>query len=157
MFLRSLAIAVALLVATSSRSGEPRTIGPKACAACHTDQHSQWQGHGHAQAYARLPVKDRTNKLCLTCHAPDPERPEVGVSCEACHGPGSEYQADHVMRDPYLRGYLGLKAPKLADCQTCHQADHVIKLKPIDLTAVWNKLHHGKTASVTATAPEPTP
>ena len=157
MFLRALAIAGVLLVATSSRSGEPRSIGPEACAACHSSQHKEWQGHAHAKAYLRLAPKDRTNKLCLTCHAPDPERREAGVTCETCHGPGSEYQEEHLMRDQYLRGYLGLKVPKFADCQTCHQSDHMSKLKPIDLKKLWNKLHHSSTPAASPPPPAPTP
>ena len=145
MFQRTLIVASLLFVGAPALAGEPTTIGPKACATCHSAQHTQWQGHAHARAYQSLPAKDRTNPLCLTCHAPDPERPEAGVTCEACHGAGSEYQEAHVMRDPYLRGYLGLKDSKLKDCQTCHQADHGVKLKPLDLAAIWNKLHHGNT------------
>ena len=159
VFLRALCVAVVLFVATSGRSGEPRTIGPDACATCHSTQHSEWTGHSHASAFTKLPVKARSNPLCLTCHAPDPQRREAGVTCESCHGAGSEYSEGHLMRDKYLRGFLGLKKVELATCKTCHQNDHSTKLRPIDLAALWNKLHHRRATeeapSESSSAPSP--
>ena len=158
MFLRTACVATALLVATSGRSGEPRSLGPDQCATCHAASHADWTTHGHAKAYERLPAKDRTNKLCLSCHGPDPERPEKGVHCETCHGAGSEYAQDHLMRDVYLRGYLGLKKVEAAQCAVCQQKYHSTRLKPLDLTQLWNSLHHRPTKATTpAPAPKPNP
>ncbi len=156
MFLRIACAALVLVVATSGRSGEPRTIGPAACLTCHSTQHADWQGHAHANAFKKLPVKERNNKLCLNCHAPDPQRREAGVTCESCHGAGSEYSEAHLMKDKYLRGFLGLKKVDLATCNTCHQNDHRTKLRPVDLTTLWNKLHHRGSSQPTP-APSPAP
>ena len=154
MFLRVVCVAAVMFVATSGRSGEPRTIGPAACSACHTEQHGEWAKHAHAKSFEKLPENQRANPLCLTCHAPDPQRREAGVACESCHGSGSEYSEAHLMKDKYLRGYLGLKKVDLATCNTCHQNDHSTKLRPVDLSKLWNKLHH---RSSVAPAPAPAP
>jgi hypothetical protein len=142
VFLRLLCSMAVLVVATSGRSGEPRTIGPQACATCHAAQAADWAGHAHARAYRSLPPKERNNPLCLNCHASDAARPEAGVTCEACHGVGSEYAEAHLMKDKHLRGYLGLEKVEMARCQQCHQSGHSSKLKPLDLKTLWNKLHH---------------
>ena len=155
MILRIAITAGLLVVATSSRSGEPRTIGPDRCATCHQQQHATHVVHAHARAYARLPVAQQKNRLCTTCHAPDPQRPEVGVSCEACHGAGSEYSAEHVMRDPNLRGFLGLVQVDLARCKVCHQTDHSTKLLPVDIAKLFQQFHHRSAAAKPEAAPGP--
>ena len=65
-----------------------------------------------AKEIARLsgiPLEPRDSSMCLGCHATaadteewerDPTfQIEDGVQCERCHGPGSEYMAEEVMRD----------------------------------------------------------
>ena len=57
--------------------------------------------------------------VCLGCHATAAEtepwerdpafRLEDGVQCEKCHGPGSEYMAEKVMRDPEAARRAGLR------------------------------------------------
>jgi hypothetical protein len=148
LVIRKLAAAVLALscAALPAKAGEPHTIGPKACASCHRTVHQAWSAHKHSKSHARLPETERKNPLCVSCHATDPERPEAGVSCESCHGPGSEYAVDHLMRDKNILPHLGLLKVSRATCDRCHAAGHSTKLKPIDLEAVWNLLHH---------APEP--
>ena len=71
---------------------------------------------------------------CLVCHvtaynAPAAQKEatltmEEGVSCEACHGAGSEYKSMKVMKDitagKAKRADFGLIAPDEAVCKTCH-------------------------------------
>jgi hypothetical protein len=130
-------------VGEPAAAGEPHTIGPKACASCHRTVHQAWNTHKHSKAHTNLPEMERKNPLCLSCHATDPERSEAGVTCESCHGAGSEYAVDHLMRDKNLLPHLGLLPVNRATCARCHAAGHSTKLKPVDIEAVWNALHHG--------------
>jgi nitrate/TMAO reductase-like tetraheme cytochrome c subunit len=73
-------------------------------------------------------------KECLSCHvtgyaaAADLKEAsltiEEGVSCEACHGPGSEYKSLKVMKDitaGKAKGAdFGLVAPDKELCVKCH-------------------------------------
>ena len=66
---------------------------------------------------------------CLRCHASTtgtarlPEyRVEEGVGCEACHGPGSEYTPDAIMRDRRSAMAAGLKPVTRDTCMRCHEA-----------------------------------
>jgi hypothetical protein len=85
----------------------------------------------------RLGIGDVTNdQSCLSCHAgwtkglPAPPRVELGVSCEACHGPSSLYDAEHTR--PAWRtktadekagfGMVDVRHPRLRaeQCLSCH-------------------------------------
>jgi hypothetical protein len=44
------------------------------------------------------------------------------LDCEACHGPGSEYKAIAIMKDPAKALAAGLVMPAKAFCATCHQS-----------------------------------
>ena len=157
LFRQVSAVVAVFLFASPLQAGEPKNLGPQQCASCHTQQTEEWQGHRHAKAFDTLPENERLNPLCLSCHAPDPERREAGVTCEACHGAGSEYAVDHIMRDPYLRGFLGLKKVEVATCARCHQGAHTTKLKPVDVLKLWNQLHHSRTAPTPQATPAPAP
>ena len=76
-------------------------IGTRQCAACHFPQFRSWRGTTHQKAFEILPAKYRADAECLKCHATGAGSPSgfkdesmvdlAGVSCEACHGPGSEH------------------------------------------------------------------
>ncbi|MFQ5705984.1 MAG: cytochrome c family protein [bacterium] len=93
-------------------------IGTKGCKKCHLKQYKSWKDTKMAQAYEILkpgeraeakkkagldPAKDyTTDAKCLACHTTGFGKPGgfvsfektpqlVGVSCEMCHGAGSEY------------------------------------------------------------------
>jgi len=128
-------------------------IGASKCKMCHNKaktgkQFSLWQERGHAKAFetlatdlskqvaAKAGVKGdpQQAKECLVCHvtaynAPAAQKEatltmEEGVSCEACHGPGSEYKNMKVMKDIYAgtaKGAdFGLIEPTKELCVTCH-------------------------------------
>ncbi len=96
--------------------------GRKKCSGCHKSQYQSWRETGHAKALESLkpgmkteakikakldPDKDYSNdKNCVACHVTgfdkeggysidNPGIYTVGVGCESCHGPGSEYQLIH--------------------------------------------------------------
>ena len=94
--------------------------------------------------------------VCLGCHATAAEaeawerdpgfRIEDGVQCEKCHGPGSEYMAEDVMRDREKSQRAGLRKLGVRDCAVCHYAkgshDAVHRRPPIDVEAAWKRLAH---------------
>jgi hypothetical protein len=67
-----------------------------------------------------LPEQSRSDRRCLSCHAPGADEGLAGVSCEACHGPGRLYSASYVMRDPELARAVGLVDPGEKTCLACH-------------------------------------
>ncbi len=101
---------------------EPAYEGRKKCSSCHKSQYESWKDTVHAKALKSLeaeqkseaklkakldPNKDYTeDKKCVGCHVTgfgtedgydidDPSKYLVGVTCESCHGPGSEYRLIH--------------------------------------------------------------
>ena len=154
---------------------QPVYVGARACAQCHEgkvagNQYSHWLGTAHAQAWASLALPEakamarlsgildepEQAPVCLGCHATaadserwerDPAfRIEDGVQCEKCHGPGSEYMDDKVMRDPEAARRAGLRKFTKRDCAVCHyvKGSHatVHQKPPLDVEDAWNKLAH---------------
>ncbi len=71
-------------------------IGVAGCKGCHKVQHDSWAAGAHA--------------------ALDPP-----LDCESCHGPGSEYKALAIMKDPAEARAAGLVNPGKAFCTaSCH-------------------------------------
>lgn len=128
-------------------------IGVSKCKMCHKGEKKgnifeKWQERKHSKAYETLATeqsKEVAKKAgikgdpqqaaeCLVCHvtaynAPAEQKEatltmEEGVSCEACHGPGSEYKSMKVMKDitaGTVNGVdFGLIAPDDELCVTCH-------------------------------------
>jgi len=141
-------------------------IGGVKCQICHkTEKQGQqypiWEKSNHAKSFAALStpqaatnaqaagVKDPTcDPKCLKCHAPLADKvaelKAEGVSCEACHGPGSAYKTLTIMknRDEAIKN--GLKLCTTPDaikalCLTCHETAHG---KSFDFNASWAKIKH---------------
>ena len=114
--------AVALLALSATVVAEPAYEGRRKCASCHKSQGDSWSETAHAKAFDSLkartkadakrrakldPDKDYTqDKECVGCHVDgfakeggydvqEPSKYLVGVGCESCHGPGSEYRRMH--------------------------------------------------------------
>ncbi|MBN1154948.1 cytochrome C554 [candidate division KSB1 bacterium] len=128
-------------------------VGIKNCKMCHNrpnagKQFDIWSKGPHAKAYSTLAtdearevarklglVKDpQQEDQCLRCHVTgfgvtqtqkaSTYTMEEGVSCEACHGPGSVYRNMKVMKDIYEKKVdgkeYGLIEQNQAVCTTCH-------------------------------------
>lgn len=78
------------------------------------------------------PVPEAQLRTCFSCHStgmtvgkPDPERLILGVSCEACHGPGAEHVAAMKSGMPdatFIFNPRRLKAVEQVDfCGACHK------------------------------------
>ena len=147
-------LTIAMFLVGSATAGEPAYVGAKKCKSCHIKQYKSWEQTHMAQSFEVLkpgirpeekkkagldPAADySTDPECLPCHTTGYGRPGgfesleatpalVGVQCEACHGPGSEYLAKDKMslqNKEYKRADLvatGLVIPNGDTCtSTCH-------------------------------------
>ena len=170
-----LALAAAPAALDAQAVKQPVYVGARACAQCHEghaagNQYSKWLETAHSKAWASLAtpeakvmarlsgITDEPEKapICLGCHATaadsekwerDPGfRIEDGVQCEKCHGPGSEYMSEKVMRDPEAARRAGLRRFTKRDCAVCHyvKGSHVsVHRKPqLDVDQAWIALAH---------------
>lgn len=168
---------------------QPVFVGAQACARCHEgkaagNQYSHWLTTAHAQAWASLatpearamarlsgiPDEPQRAPVCLGCHATaaDTEKwekdpgfhVEDGVQCEKCHGPGSEYMDEKVMRDPEAARRAGLRRFTKRDCAVCHyvKGSHVAvhRKAALDVDEAWEALAHPVPPGGGG-APDPTP
>lgn len=128
-------------------------IGVMACARCHTGpmmgfQFSKWRMSNHAQAFATLATPNareiaqaagvtgnpQESDRCLKCHTTGYGNSSSsflkgfdrrdGVQCEACHGPGSDYSPEAVMRDKPGAMAKGLWTVNAQTCASCHENAH---------------------------------
>ena len=78
-------------------------VGTKRCASCHFEQYATWKKTGHSKAFDVLTAKYQKDQKCLKCHTTGLGEPTgyvdqaktaalAGVTCEVCHGPGSEHE-----------------------------------------------------------------
>ncbi len=123
-------------------------VGPKTCGICHKkddvgNQLGIWEKSPHAKAFellgtpeakaagAKLGVDNpQTSGKCLKCHstaynftatvATEKIKPEDGVTCESCHGPGKKYMAKNTMEDRAKAIEGGLVYPASKSCEMCH-------------------------------------
>lgn len=155
------ALCLMVLFTSPTRSEDAaKYVGVKMCAACHrgTAKGSQaeiWEKSDHAKAYKTLetPEADKIAKdkglktaakdspACLKCHTVGGGKD--GVTCEACHGPGSEYKSLAVMKDRAKAIAAGLliasNDPKV--CEKCHNPESP-SFKKFDYKVSWEKIKH---------------
>jgi len=158
---------------------EPVYVGVRACSECHegpetAHQFSVWRLSAHAKAFATLamPVSEEIARIsgipepphrarvCLGCHATGADAEEWerdegfliedGIQCETCHGPGSEYMAEEVMRDRELAMKSGLRFPTVTTCMTCHNPkgshEAVLPSKPYVVEEALEQIAHARPA-----------
>lgn len=162
-----------------------RALGPAECTKCHKHavQKQQWEvaeparlgARAHfntlvqlstpkAAEYAkRAGLDGPRNARCVRCHATTLSgRPRAGVSCETCHGPGTDYVDPHQQPNAYAasvqKGMRDLRDPAAGAvktdaiarlCVDCHvtadkdlrAAGHPVGEK-FDLGASLRKIEH---------------
>jgi YVTN family beta-propeller protein len=110
-----------------------------------------------------IPEPPHQARVCLGCHATaadaeEWERDESflledGIQCERCHGPGSEYIDETVMRDRDLAIERGLRLPDRDACLVCHlpkgSHDVVLGASSWELESALAEIAHPR--------PEPSP
>jgi YVTN family beta-propeller protein len=89
-----------------------------------------------------IPGDPQSAPECLKCHTTGfgaahsaSSTVDEGVTCEACHGPGSDYMFEAVMRDRRGAIQAGLKSPGPATCLGCHD-------EKFDVAAGLRKIAH---------------
>ena len=121
-------------------------LGAQQCQVCHPSQFEQWQGTTHARAHLKLSVAQRRDPRCGMCHNTSTENGLLGVQCESCHGPGSEYWPADIMKVQKQARAAGLwVADSVAVCQNCH-VDPGTRLLPFNFSAALSKVHHQQQA-----------
>ena len=136
--------AIVSLMSTAATQADPPTgqtlIGSKKCASCHFEQYMTWKKTKHAEATTQLPTKYAADAKCLKCHSTGfggrglhqrHRHPALaGVTCEVCHGAGSEHEKIALKyakqklteaQDKEVRGSIWLLEPGNI-CITCHMA-----------------------------------
>jgi hypothetical protein len=165
--------------AVYANAGDFKYVGAAKCRTCHKkeligNQYGAWQNSAHAKAYETL-KSDAAQKIaaekgisgpaneaaqCLKCHvtaygedasafASAPLKPQDGVQCESCHGPGSAYRKKKTMSDHALAVAAGLREPgNNADvCTACHNSESPTA-KPFDHADRVKQIAHPIPAAV---------
>ena len=185
------ALPLTVSAAYEGNGKEPIYLGAEACGKCHDGpqmghQFSKWRLTPHAKAYAALSMPEAKEitklsgiteephkaKMCLGCHATASEEEdwqrgeefhlEDGLQCEACHGPGSEYATEEIMKDKSRAMANGLRIYTRENCMICHRAkgshEAVLKRKPFNLDYALLTIAHPipkEKPAVVATPEEP--
>lgn len=147
-------------------------IGAPKCKTCHMaktgDQWKIWTESAHAGAFETLGTEEarkiataegladpQQEYACLKCHATRASlgagavvsekggyTDNEGVGCEACHGPGSGYKSNKIMKDPQAARAAGLVMDKTVDgCRRCHNEESPT-FKGFDFEARWAEIAH---------------
>jgi hypothetical protein len=145
-------------------------IGADKCKMCHVseakgNQYGSWLKTSHAKAYETLAgekalaiAKEKglakspqETDACLKCHVTGWGQPatafeatfkkEQGVSCESCHGPGSDYKGMEVMKDHAKSLAAGLILPTEKTCTGCHNSESP-NFKSFDFKTMSAKIAH---------------
>ena len=147
----------------------PKFVGALACGSCHGAEmgsriYGMWRFSKHAQAYAIL-ASERATEIargmqvagnpqesdrCLRCHTTGAGAPAGGftesfdavngVQCESCHGAGSEYMTEAIMRDPVAVVDAGLQTPDRETCTGCHEEG--VHGHTFDFDSMWPTINH---------------
>ena len=159
--------ACVLLAGQALAQTRPTYVGSQKCQICHRtekqgQQYPVWEQSQHSHSFAALSTPEAADKaktagvtgnpaessVCQNCHAPlhdkAPEFKAEGVTCEICHGPGSEYKKLSVMKDKdeaVKNGLVLYGSPEKikAHCMKCHANAHGTVF---DFAASWNKIKH---------------
>ncbi|MCY1035714.1 cytochrome c family protein [Corallococcus sp. BB11-1] len=104
-------------------------VGSAACADCHPEATTVWQGSKHHHAWETLEAVGKQHHLnCIGCHVTGWQQPggvcrldkvagREDVGCESCHGPGSRH-----VDAPGADTIVG--KPGQAVCVTCHNPEN---------------------------------
>ncbi len=125
-------------------------IGASKCKMCHVkpttgSQYNVWKDGPHARAMETLSGEEAkkiatemgienpaTDPACIKCHSTVGHieeslvatlKMEEGVSCESCHGPGSRYKSNAIMKKPEMAMKNGLIEPTEEMCISCHNEE----------------------------------
>ena len=170
MFRRNLILinGIVLLFGSSLFAQTAEYIGVMKCKMCHNkettgDQYKKWTESAHSNAWKNLAgakalevgkslniANPQTTPKCLKCHsiAASLDKSliasitvEEGVSCEACHGPGSNYKSMALMKNRPDAIKAGLIIPNEKTCVKCHNPESPT-YKPFNYATSEAKIAH---------------
>lgn len=145
-----LALCLIFIAGSSLIAQDYDYIGATKCKMCHNKpatggQYKIWSEGPHANAMKSLSTPEAlaiakekgiadptTDPACIKCHSTFGSIDEnfnigvkitEGVSCESCHGAGSGYKTNSVMKDHTKAVAKGLIAPDETLCVTCHNEE----------------------------------
>jgi len=107
-------------------------VGTDTCKMCHWKQYRSWVKTKMAKTFQEsLNAEQREDSECVSCHVTGYKKPGgfenykatprmAGVQCEGCHGAGSLYYTDQIMRNKYASMQLGMLEQNEKVCVTCH-------------------------------------
>ena len=112
-------------------------IGALKCKICHNkpekgEQYKKWADGPHANAMSSLSAEEAKDPKCIKCHSTvggvDADlvatlKITEGVSCESCHGPGSMYKSNSVMKNKEMALAKGMIEPTEKVCKKCHNEE----------------------------------
>ena len=154
-------------------------VGADNCKDCHNrpekgTQYDSWLRSPHSQAVRTLSSAKATeyarnngianaasDQRCLKCHStydavPANQRSAdikqtEGVSCEGCHGAGSNYRSAAIMRDRNLAMENGLIKQNEPQCVLCHNPESPF-YKEFDFKNSIEKVRHSNPARIDSRA-----
>jgi len=143
-------------------------IGAAKCKMCHNKsttgaQYKVWQSAPHSKAMESLSseaslkyaaengIADPTKEAsCIKCHSTYGHIDQnfnigvkitEGVSCESCHGPGSKYKSNSIMKDREKSLANGMVIPTEETCKKCHNEENPFH-KPFNYEESLKKIAH---------------
>ena len=169
------AVMILLVTGSGIEQSKFKYVGANTCVGvCHRseaqgNQYEIWSNSAHSRAFLTLQT-ERADSIaraggfntpasetpaCIRCHTlgKDVDESELlgsfdisqGVQCESCHGPGSEYKAAEVMRDPEKSASLGLIVHMEREkfCTNCHNPESPTFFG-FDYDPMWEMIAHPK-------------
>ena len=159
-------IACMLFLVSTVLIGQNKYIGAAKCKMCHNTKGKQydiWSASKHAHALEALKseaalkigkakgiASPSTDAKCLKCHSTGASidaslnagiTKEEGVTCESCHGPGSNYKMPAVMKNKADALTKGLVAVSEKTCTKCHNSESPT-FKSFDYKTYYAKIAH---------------
>ncbi len=130
-------LALGLFVGNGGTPDDFEYIGAAKCKMCHNkaekgSQYDKWAAGPHANALKSLKGDELKDPKCLKCHTTTGHIDEdlnisltekEGVSCESCHGPGSVYKSNAIMKSREKSLESGLILPTKEVCVKCHNKE----------------------------------
>jgi hypothetical protein len=157
-------LAIAIIFPSGLSAQDFTYVGAVKCKTCHKapkrgNQYQAWLDSRHNKSYAvlsslsaleeakkeNLTTPPNESPQCLKCHSPLYEKaPKIvteGITCEVCHGPGSDYKKMSIMKNREKAVQNGLVVYASQDaikekCLTCHTGEH------FNFTLSWEKIKH---------------
>jgi hypothetical protein len=113
-------------------------------------QYAIWLDGPHAKAMESLSKEEAKDPNCIKCHSTAATVDESllaglkiseGVSCESCHGPGSGYKTNAIMKSREKSMERGLILPTEDVCRKCHNEESPT-FKGFDYADAVKKIAH---------------